>query len=80
MATFLAAFIIFAVLFAGMAVGVILANKPLKGSCGGLSALGMKRDCEVCGGDDQECERRTRKRKSGPDEAGRRLGRNVLEP
>jgi hypothetical protein len=78
MATFVAAFIIFAVLFAGMAVGVILANKPLKGSCGGLNALGMKQGCEVCGGDDQECDRRERERRGKGDAA--RLGRNVLEP
>lgn len=75
MGTFLAAFVVFGVLFAAMAVGVILANKPLKGSCGGLNALGMKSNCEVCGGDDDECDRRNREDR--PD-AGR-LGRNVLD-
>jgi len=75
MTTFLAVFVVFAVLFAAMAVGVILSNKPLKGSCGGLSALGMKSNCEVCGGDDDECERRKRENRGDP----ARLGRNVLD-
>ncbi len=40
MTTFLVAFVVFAALFAAMGVGVIFSNKPLKGSCGGLNALG----------------------------------------
>lgn len=40
----------------GMAVGAILKNKPLKGSCGGLNAIGLKGDCEICGGDRNKCE------------------------
>lgn len=75
MTTFLVAFFVFALLFAAMAVGVIVANKPLKGSCGGLNALGMKKDCDLCGGDDDECERRTRESRGDP----ARLGRNVLD-
>lgn len=54
--TFVAAFVLLCLLVAGMAVGVLFARKPIKGSCGGLSALGMKGDCEVCGGNPDACE------------------------
>ena len=42
--TILAALVFIGLLFAGMAVGVILSNKPVQGSCGGLASLGMKQD------------------------------------
>lgn len=49
MMTFFLALIVFAVIFAGMAVGVIFSNKPIKGSCGGLNNVGIEGDCEICG-------------------------------
>lgn len=47
---------VFGVAIVAMAVGALLARKPLKGSCGGLGALSEKKFdgkpvCEVCGGD-----------------------------
>ncbi len=45
-------FLSFAVLLAFFmlaGVGVLLARKPLKGSCGGLSALKEGESCSVCG-------------------------------
>ena len=47
--TIMAAVIFIGLLFTAMAVGVILSNKPIKGSCGGLATLGMKEGCEICG-------------------------------
>ena len=50
MTIMLITFCTFLVLIAAMAVGVIFANKPIKGSCGGLSSLGLKDSCAICGG------------------------------
>lgn len=40
----------------GMAIGVIMGGKPIKGSCGGLNAVGITGDCEICGGNPNKCE------------------------
>lgn len=57
MATFLMATVLFLVLFAAMAVGVIFSNKPIKGSCGGLNNVGLGNgECEICGGNRDKCE------------------------
>lgn len=47
--TLLAAFAIFMTAFLGLAVGWLLAEKRLKGSCGGLNGDG----CQIC---DKPCE------------------------
>lgn len=44
---------ILAVVIAGMALGVIFSNKPLKGSCGGLGKI-MGDKCQYCG-KEEEC-------------------------
>jgi len=54
--TVLMAIFLFGLLFAGMAIGVILSNKPVKGSCGGLGAAGVTEDCSFCGGSPKRCE------------------------
>ncbi len=56
MATILLAFVVMALVMTGMAIGVIVANKPIKGSCGGIASLGFGRKCEVCGGDRTLCD------------------------
>ena len=61
--TIIAAVIGMVVLVSAMAIGVIFSNKPIKGSCGGLNALGMKEGCEICGGDANKCETTNRQKK-----------------
>lgn len=56
MMTFVFTFILLAIVISVMAVGVIFQNKPIKGSCGGLAALGMSSGCEICGGDRMKCD------------------------
>ncbi|KKJ77499.1 hypothetical protein WH95_07350 [Kiloniella litopenaei] len=48
MATFLLAFGILALLVLGMAIGVIMQGKTIKGSCGGLNAISDADHCLVC--------------------------------
>ena len=48
MSTFLATFIVIGIAFAGLAIGLIIRNKPIEGSCGGVmtSEYGV---CNICG-------------------------------
>ena len=53
--TFFLACLFVSVLVALMAVGVLFGRKPIAGSCGGMKALGMEVECEICGGDAAKC-------------------------
>ena len=57
---FVISFLVFALIIAGMAVGVMAGRAPIKGSCGGVGALGIDQSCELCGGDPQRCDTETR--------------------
>lgn len=57
---FLVSFVVFATIVAAMAVGVIAGRAPIKGSCGGIGALGIDQKCDLCGGDPVRCETETR--------------------
>ena len=57
METIIVAFFVMLALVAVMAVGVMFGRQPIAGSCGGMKALGMEMECEVCGGDPQVCEK-----------------------
>lgn len=55
METLLLTFAFMLLLTAAMAIGVLLGRKPISGSCGGMKALGMDVECEVCHGDPDVC-------------------------
>ena len=54
MEVFLGTFVILGIAVTAMAVGVILSNKRIKGSCGGLASLGIDKACDC----DRPCARR----------------------
>lgn len=48
MATFFLTFFLLLIIMLGMALGVILMGRRIKGSCGGLNAIGEADQCLVC--------------------------------
>jgi uncharacterized protein len=58
MAEILLAILMFGLLIAAMAIGVLMGGKPIAGSCGGVgAALGEANyNCDICGGDPNKCE------------------------
>ena len=60
MSMFLISALVIGLVMAGMAVGVIMGRSPIKGSCGGLGAVGIDSACEICGGDPRRCDEETR--------------------
>ena len=47
-------FMLFIVLI--MSVGVLAGRKPISGSCGGMSAIGLDSKCDICGGNRDKCD------------------------
>jgi hypothetical protein len=60
MSLFIVSLLVICLVMAAMAVGVINGRAPIKGSCGGMGALGIDTACEICGGDPQRCDEETR--------------------
>ncbi len=56
MTTLLLAFGAMLTIMGGMAVGVMFGRSPIKGSCGGMSAVGIDAECEICGGNPARCD------------------------
>jgi hypothetical protein len=58
MAEMLLAIVIFGLLIAAMAIGVLMGGKPISGSCGGVGAALGEADynCDICGGDPNKCD------------------------
>ena len=48
MSELIIAFLIIALAFAGLSIGLILRNQPIKGSCGGMGNLQEGASCEIC--------------------------------
>jgi hypothetical protein len=55
MATILITIVIMLLVFGAMAFGVLMGRQPIKGSCGGMSAIAAGGTCEVCGGNPDRC-------------------------
>ena len=49
MNTLIVTFIIMVLSFVGLALGLILRNQPIKGSCGGMANLEEGSPCQICG-------------------------------
>ncbi|NVK39725.1 MAG: (Na+)-NQR maturation NqrM [Oceanospirillaceae bacterium] len=54
-------FVVLGIVILAMSIGVLLGGKPIKGSCGGMSAIGMDTVCDICGGNPNKCEEETKK-------------------
>ena len=49
MSTFIISFVAFAIVMIAMAVGVIVSNRSIKGSCGGLNDIDdLQGACDIC--------------------------------
>jgi len=58
MSLFLVTFAVFVFVMLAMAVGVLINNRAIKGSCGGLNDIdGLKGACDICEGK-KVCKRR----------------------
>tara|TARA_Y100001970_G_scaffold165824_1_gene202794 strand:- start:30975 stop:31154 length:180 start_codon:yes stop_codon:yes gene_type:complete len=49
MIEFLTVFLLITASFAAIAIGVIVKNKPISGSCGGMANLQDGAPCKICG-------------------------------
>jgi hypothetical protein len=67
MTTIFLTFFILLLVVAGMAVGLIVRGKPIKGTCGGIASLGLGQACEICGGDQKKCDTETESERKATD-------------
>lgn len=64
MNVFIVTFVVFLLVMIGMAVGVIVSNRAIKGSCGGLNDIdGLQSACDICEGKKQ-CKKRLQQQKN----------------
>lgn len=55
MTTIALSLLVFLLVFAALAIGLMAGRGPIKGSCGGIAAM-TREDCPICGGNPQKCE------------------------
>jgi hypothetical protein len=60
MTLFFISLLVIGLVIAAMAIGVLTGRPPIKGTCGGIGALGVDAACDLCGGDPQRCDEETR--------------------
>ena len=70
MSTFIATFVVFAVLMAGMAVGLAFGGRRLRGSCGGV---GRGEDCSCSVSERRACQRKVAAEGIVPDDGRHHL-------
>ena len=70
MSLFLITLLVVALVIVAMSVGVLAGRPPIKGSCGGMGALGIDTSCDLCGGDPKRCDDETRDGEVGKSSPG----------
>jgi hypothetical protein len=70
MEIFLLTLVVMLLAVGGMALGVLMGRQPIKGSCGGMSALAGGGTCAVCGDDPAKCTEKSGDRKTDGTGAG----------
>lgn len=55
MTTLAISLLVFLLVFAALAIGLIAGRGPIKGSCGGIATM-TREDCAICGGNPAKCE------------------------
>ena len=55
MTTLLLTVMVLLLVVAAMSIGIIFGRQPIKGSCGGMSAMAGDTSCAVCGGNPAKC-------------------------
>ena len=73
MATMILAFVVMLILISAMAIGVLFGRKPISGTCGGMKALGMDVDCEICGGNPALCDSTDQSEEFRSDKTGSKI-------
>lgn len=70
MSLFFISMLVICLVMVAMAVGVMTGRGPIKGSCGGMGALGIDTACDICGGNPKRCDEETRDGEVGKSNPG----------